>query len=232
MLEILYQDDRLVAINKPAGLLVHRSYYARDVKEFAVQELRNQLDQYVYPIHRLDRKTCGVLLFALDKEMLAEMNLVFNSREISKEYLAIVRGYTQDSETIDYHLTNDDGILQNAITHYETLYKAEIDLPYGLHKTSRYSLIRALPETGRMHQLRKHFRHIFHPILGSRPHGCNKQNKLWLENFQLEEMMLFASKLEFQHPETKEFLSIKAQPSPEFLRVCEILNIPLQEIIS
>lgn len=232
MLEILYQDDRLVAINKPAGLLVHRSYYARDVKQFAVQELRNQLDQHVYPIHRLDRKTAGVLLFALDKEMLTAMNAIFNSREVVKEYFAIVRGYTSGNELIDYPLRNDDGVKQDAKTYYETLHHAEIDLPFGQHPTSRYSLVKALPETGRMHQLRKHFRHIYHPILGSRPHGCNKQNKLWAETFELHQMMLWARKLTFIHPETQEEISISATPSAEFIRVCCILNIPLADFIS
>ncbi|WP_395091503.1 pseudouridine synthase [Vaginella massiliensis] len=232
MLEILYRDQRLIAINKPAGLLVHRSYYARDVKQFAVQELRNQIGQHVYPIHRLDRKTSGVLLFALDTEMLTEMNTLFNTREVEKEYFAIVRGYTIDRELIDYPLTNDNGVLQEAQTYYETLYRAEIDLPFGQHPTSRYSLVKALPQTGRMHQLRKHFRHIYHPIIGSRPHGCNKQNKLWAEQFDLHQMMLWARGLRFTHPETKQSVSISSSPSDEFQRVCKILNIPLANFIS
>ncbi|MDK7374535.1 MULTISPECIES: pseudouridine synthase [Weeksella] len=232
MIEILYQDSRLVAIHKPPGLLVHRSYYARDVKQFAVQELRNFLGgQHVYPIHRLDRKTAGVLLFALDKEMLSLMNEIFNSRAVTKEYWAIVRGYTEQEGVIDYPLTNDDGQRQDAKTYYQTLQHAEINLPFGKHATSRYSLVKALPETGRMHQLRKHLRHIAHPILGSRPHGCNKQNKLWLENFQLEQMMLLARSLRFTHPESQEEVCIKANPTAEFLRVCEILKINMTNFL-
>lgn len=228
MLEILYQDDYIIAINKPSGLLVHKSYYARDAKVFAIQELRNQIGgQHVYPIHRLDRKTSGVLLFALDKETLKIMNDRFATREVEKNYLAILRGWSPEKDTIDYDLTNDDGVKQNAITHYKRLQTAEIDLPYNNHPTSRYCLVEAKPETGRMHQLRKHFRHIFHPILGSRPHGCNKQNKLWLENYGLKGMMLHAYQLSFNHPITNERITLNAKVNEEFSRVGEILNLDL-----
>lgn len=226
MLEILYQDEYLVAINKPSGLLVHKSYYARDAKVFAVQELRNQLGgQHVYPIHRLDRKTSGVLLFALSKDVLKVMNEQFATRNVKKKYLAILRGWSPDSDTIDYDLTNDDGVKQNAITSYKRLQKAEIDLEYNHHPTSRYCLVEAIPETGRMHQLRKHFRHIFHPILGSRPHGCNKQNKLWLETYGLKGMMLHAHELSFNHPITNEKVTLNAKINEEFKQVGEILNL-------
>lgn len=224
MLEILYQDEYMVAINKPNGLLVHRSFYARDAKQFAVQELRNQLDgRHVYPIHRLDRKTSGVLLFALDKDTLTVMNELFSSRAVVKKYFAIVRGYAPTELTIDYALTNEDEQVQEAVTYFKTLRNAEIDLPFGGHATSRYSLVEAIPETGRMHQLRKHFKHIHHPILGSRPHGCNKQNKLWLEKFELKEMLLHAHTLEFIHPFTQELLIVKAPINTAFKRVMKLL---------
>lgn len=230
MLEILYQDDYLVAINKPSGLLVHKSFYARDAKVYAVQELRNQIGgQHVYPIHRLDRKTSGVLIFALDKDTLKLMNEYFASREVEKKYLAILRGWAPEEETIDYDLTNDDGVKQNAITYFHRLQTAEINLEYNNHPTSRYCLVEAIPETGRMHQLRKHFRHIFHPILGSRPHGCNKQNKLWLENYDLKGMMLHAHELIFNHPITKEKIVLNAKINEEFSRVGEILGLDLAQ---
>ena len=225
MLEILYQDEYIIAINKPSGLLVHKSFYARDAKIFAIQELRNQIGgQHVYPIHRLDRKTSGVLLFALDKEALKIMNDRFATREVEKKYLAILRGWSPDELTIDYDLTNDDGIKQNAITYFHRLQKAEIELEFNNHPTSRYSLVEAIPETGRMHQLRKHFKHILHPILGSRPHGCNKQNKLWLENFELKGMMLHAHQLVFNHPITNERITLNATINEEFQKVSDILD--------
>ena len=225
MLEILYQDEYIIAINKPSGLLVHKSFYARDAKIFAIQELRNQIGgQHVYPIHRLDRKTSGVLLFALDKEALKIMNDRFATREVEKKYLAILRGWSPDELTIDYDLTNDDGVKQNAITYFRRLQKAEIELEFNNHPTSRYCLVEAIPETGRMHQLRKHFKHILHPILGSRPHGCNKQNKLWLENFELKGMMLHAHQLVFNHPITNERITLNATVNEEFEKVSDILG--------
>ena len=228
MLEILYQDEYIIAINKPSGLLVHKSFYARDAKVFAIQELRNQIGgQHVYPIHRLDRKTSGVLLFALDKEALKIMNDRFATREVEKKYLAILRGWSPDELTIDYDLTNDDGVKQNAITYFHRLQKAEIELEFNNHPTSRYCLVEAIPETGRMHQLRKHFKHILHPILGSRPHGCNKQNKLWLENFELKGMMLLAHQLVFNHPITNERITLNATINEEFEKVGEILSLDL-----
>ena len=228
MLEILYQDEYIIAINKPSGLLVHKSFYARDAKIFAIQELRNQIGgQHVYPIHRLDRKTSGVLLFALDKEALKIMNDRFATREVEKKYLAILRGWSPDELTIDYDLTNDDGVKQNAITYFRRLQKAEIELEFNNHPTSRYSLVEAIPETGRMHQLRKHFKHILHPILGSRPHGCNKQNKLWLENFELKGMMLHAHQLVFNHPITNERIILNATVNEEFEKVADILGLDL-----
>ena len=232
MLEILYQDEYIIAINKPSGLLVHKSFYARDAKIFAIQELRNQIGgQHVYPIHRLDRKTSGVLLFALDKEALKIMNDRFATREVEKKYLAILRGWSPDELTIDYDLTNDDGVKQNAITYFRRLQKAEIELEFNNHPTSRYSLVEAIPETGRMHQLRKHFKHILHPILGSRPHGCNKQNKLWLENFELKGMMLHAHQLVFNHPITNEQIILNATINEEFEKVADILGLDINDYI-
>ena len=224
MLDIVFQDDDLVAINKPHGLLVHRSSIARDAEEFALQLLRDQLNQKVFPVHRLDRKTGGVLLFALSKEVEKLMQQQFYDNKVDKKYLAIVRGYTPDDEEIDYPLRKENGTLQEAFTRYKTLARAELDVALGNHPTSRYSLVEANPETGRMHQLRKHFSHIFHPIIGDRTHGCNKQNKLFKEKWELDTMLLHASQLTFDHPLTKEQIHIEAPLQDEFLRVMEMMG--------
>lgn len=224
MLEILYQDDYIIAVNKPHGLLVHQSPIARDAEEFALQILRNQLNKIVYPSHRLDRKTSGILVFALDKPTDRIMQQKFQNREVEKKYLALVRGFSPKEMTIDYALKNENEVLQDAITHFKTLEYFEINVPFGKHKTSRYSLVEAIPETGRMHQLRKHFAHIFHPIIGDRPHGCNKQNKFWLENFNMNTMLLHASELSFTHPYSDEPIIIKAEISEEFKRSLEIVT--------
>ncbi|MGX1752176.1 pseudouridine synthase [Sphingobacterium sp. NPDC055346] len=225
MLEILFEDEDFVAINKPHGLLVHKSSIAADTSEFALQLLRDQIGKKVYPAHRLDRKTAGVLLFSLNKEMDSAIQTAFSQNLIKKEYLAVLRGHTDPEGTIDYPLKKENGTIQEALTHYQTLAITEIDLPFGKFPTSRYSLVLAKPETGRMHQLRRHFAHIFHPIIGDRPHGCNKQNKLWKDTFQHDTMLLHAKSLAFSHPKTQENILIQAQIQPEFERALGILNI-------
>lgn len=223
-LEILYQDDELVAINKPNGLLVHRTKIANDATEFALQILRDQLGRPVYPCHRLDRKTSGVLLFALNESTNSLMQQQFQDGNVDKRYLAIVRGFTPNEERIDYPLKKDNGKRQEAITKYRTLDRTELELPFAGHPTSRYSLLEVEPLSGRMHQIRKHMDHIFHPIIGDRPHGCNKQNKLFKEKWNMMSMMLHASSITFLHPITHEKIKIKAQPSAEFLRTSQFLG--------
>lgn len=223
-LEIIFQDEVLVAINKPHGLLVHRSHIAADTSEFAVQILRDQIGQRVYPVHRLDRKTSGVLLFALNDEMNSRMQIHFSDGKIKKHYHAIVRGFTPDEMEIDYPLKRDDGVVQEAFTSFKTIKKVELNLPFGKHPTSRYSLVELTPTTGRMHQLRKHMAHIFHPIIGDRPHGCNKQNKFFLEQYKMNSMLLHATELSFVHPLTRKEISLHAEYQPEFQRMLKTLQ--------
>ncbi len=161
MLDILFRDEHLIAINKPHGLLVHRSSIAADADEFAIQLLRDQIGAKVNPVHRIDRKTGGVLLFAFNKDVEIAMQQQFMENKVSKKYLAIVRGHTADIEEIDYPLRKENGTLQDAFTAYTTLHRAELPVPFGVHATSRYSLIEVIPQTGRMHQIRKHMAHVF-----------------------------------------------------------------------
>ncbi|WP_207533306.1 pseudouridine synthase [Desertivirga arenae] len=224
MLEVVFQDEYLVAINKPHGLLVHRSPIARDVEEFALQLLRDQIGKWVNPVHRIDRKTGGVLLFALSKEAESLMQKQFAENKVEKKYLAIVRGFTADQEEIDYPLKKENGTLQDAFTSYITLKRAEIDIPFGKHPSSRYSLVEASPRTGRMHQLRKHFSHVFHPIIGDRTHGCNKQNKFFKETWDMTTMLLHASSQAFDHPITSERVNIKAPLHPEFVSAMKLMG--------
>ncbi len=218
-LNIIYQDEHLIAINKPHGLLVHPSGIAADADQSAMQMLRNQTGKWVYPSHRLDRKTAGVLLFALHTETNSLMQQLFMNQKVEKTYHAVVRGFTPDDGQIEYAITNDKGKLQSAVTNYKTLDRAEIALPSGKFPTSRYSLVEISPLTGRMHQIRKHFAHIFHPIIGDRPHGCNKQNKLFLEHFNLREMLLHAQSLKFMHPVSGIPLVITAQYQAPMLKI-------------
>ncbi|PWS29023.1 pseudouridylate synthase [Pedobacter yonginense] len=232
MLEIIYQDEYLVAINKPHGLLVHQSSIARDATEFALQMLRDQIGRHVSPVHRLDRKTSGILLFAFDKVSETAMHQQFMNAETEKKYLAILRGFSPDQMEIDYPLAKENGTMQEAVTCFKTLQHAEVDVPFGKHLTSRYSLVEAMPKTGRMHQLRRHFSHILHPIIGDRTHGCNKQNKFFLEQWDMTTMLLHASELSFAHPITKEKIHLKANLHTEFKRVMKIMNMEVQHNFS
>lgn len=227
MLEIIYQDDHLIAINKPHGLLVHRSKIANDAKEFALQMLRDQIGRQVSPVHRLDRKTAGVLLFAFEKEVEIAMHKQFQEALVGKKYLAILRGYAPDQLDIDYPLAKENGNMQDAFTSFTTLQRAEIDVPFGKHPTSRYSLVEATPRTGRMHQLRRHFAHIFYPIIGDRKHGCNKQNKFFKEQFEMTTMLLHASELTFKHPVTGSDIKLNANLQMEFKKVIELMNFKI-----
>ena len=235
MLEILYQDEYLVAINKPSGLLVHKSPIDRHETEFALQMVRDQIGQYVYPIHRLDKPTSGVLLFSLTSEMAQTMSLLFRSHDVEKEYIAIVRGYTQEENLIDYPLkqmldTKEQKKLgitkeaQEAQTHYECL--ATVELPYAVSRypVARYSLVKLLPKTGRKHQLRRHMKHIFHPIVGDTKHGRGEHNQLFREKFDVHRLLLHSHRVSFVHPITKQSVEIEASVDDTFYGLFKIFG--------
>jgi len=163
-------------------------------------------------------------LFAFEKEVEIIMHKQFMNAEVEKKYLAVLRGYAPDQEIIDYPLAKDNGTLQDALTSFVTLKRAELDVAFGKHLTSRYSLVEATPATGRMHQLRRHFAHIFYPIIGDRKHGCNKQNKFFKEQWEMTTMLLHASELKFNHPVTMAEIHLKAPVQQEFRRVMELMG--------
>ena len=221
MLEILYQDEVLVAVNKPAGMLVHRSWLDRHETQFVMQTLRDQIGQLVYPIHRLDRPTSGVLLFALNSEIANLLCLQFEQKQIEKQYLAVVRGYVTGHGEIDYPLkvqldkiadkfSQPDKAPQSAVTFYEGLQTVEMPYGVGRYATSRYSLVRLIPQTGRKHQLRRHMKHIFHPILGDTQYGDLHQNRALMEHTGCTRLLLHAEKLTFVHPLTQRPMTIQA----------------------
>ena len=214
-LTILYQDPHYVAIDKPAGMLVHRTRIA-EASEYAMQRLRDQLGRRVYIIHRLDRPTSGVLLFALSPEAARAMCALFESRQVAKKYLAVVRGYTDESGVIDYPLREEKHKEpQQAVTRYRRLATVELDIPVGRYPKARYSLVEAVPETGRMHQIRKHFAHIFHPLVGDTTHGEGRHNRLFRDHFAMERLLLLATELSFSHPYRGNRVTIGAPLPPD-----------------
>ncbi|WP_020395083.1 tRNA pseudouridine(65) synthase TruC [Thiolinea disciformis] len=235
LLPILYQDNWLVAINKPAGLLVHRSLIDKHETQFAVQLLRDQIGQKVYPVHRLDRPTSGVLLFALDTATARALTEQFTQGVVQKTYRALVRGFCAPEGVIDYALKEElDEIAdakadpnkpaQTAITHYRNLESFELPFASVKHPSSRYSLLALQPKTGRRHQLRRHLKHIFHPILGDTTHGDGKQNRLFREQFACERLLLHAGTLRIVHPVYRHELSISASLPKDFEAVLSAMR--------
>lgn len=229
-LNILYQDDYLVAVNKPAGMLVHRSWLDRHETQFVMQTLRDQIGQHVFPIHRLDRPTSGVLLFALNSEIAKLLCEQFEQKQIEKSYLAVVRGYIKEQGRIDYPLkiqldkiadkfAQQNKEPQEAITDYIGLKTVEMLYGVGRYNTSRYSLVRLIPHTGRKHQLRRHLKHIFHPILGDTQYGDLHQNRALAEHTGVNRLMLHAEKLSFIHPIMKETVEINASFDEQWQRL-------------
>lgn len=234
-LSIIYQDEHFVAINKPSGLLVHRSWIDRHETRFALQMTRDLVGQHVYPVHRLDKPTSGVLLFALDPDSARLVSEQFSAHSISKKYLAIVRGYAPERQTIDYPLkvqldkiadkkASKDKEAQAAITRITRL--ATCELPYAVDKypCSRYSLLVAEPETGRKHQIRRHLKHISHPIIGDAKHGKSSHNRFFASHFDSHRLLLAATELSFFHPYQNKPLTITAALSEEFSHVIRQLG--------
>lgn len=220
MLDILHHDRHSIAVNKPAGMLVHRSWLDRHETRFVMQTLRDQIGQHVYPVHRLDRPTSGILLFALSPEAARALTEQFEQKRVQKTYWAIVRGHLPEHDRIDYPLkyqpdqiaeSRTEATLQNAITDYRCLAQTELSFQSALrYPTSRYSWAELTPHTGRKHQLRRHMKHIFHPIVGDTNYGDLRQNHAVAEHLGTNRLMLHARALSFKSLENGERVQITA----------------------
>tara|TARA_R110000737_G_scaffold344611_1_gene371936 strand:+ start:1527 stop:2285 length:759 start_codon:yes stop_codon:yes gene_type:complete len=229
-LKILYQDEYLVAVDKPAGLFVHRSFMDKDEIYFALQLIRDQIGQYVYPLHRLDRPTSGVLLFALSQDVARLMGQAFSDRKIEKTYYALTRGHLLNDGVIDYPLkeklddlgdknVSRDKAAQSAQTNYQSIAVASLPVALGKFSSVRYSLIKCQPHTGRRHQIRRHLAHLRHPIIGDINYGDNKQNPFFGEHFGFKRLMLIAKQVDFIHPVTGLSMSIVAEFDQQWRQV-------------
>ncbi|MGY6555010.1 MAG: pseudouridine synthase [Wenzhouxiangella sp.] len=216
---ILYRDRWLCAIDKPCGLLVHKSSRGDD-RQFVMQMLRDQLGQKVWPVHRLDRATSGVLLFALDAETAAAVGRQIMARTVGKRYLAVARGFTEVAGRIEYPLsTGDRRADQPALTDFRRLGTLELPIPIGRYPSARYSLLSVWPQTGRTHQIRRHFKHIFHPLIGDTTYGEGRHNRLFRMEFGCHRLLLHAMELKLAHPWSEQELVLCAPLSGEFARV-------------
>lgn len=227
-LPILYRDEHLVAVHKPSGLLVHRTVLDRHETRFAVQIVRDQIGQHVHPAHRLDRGTSGVLLFALDRDIGRQLSAQFEAQRIDKTYLAVVRGHPGESGCIEHPLTRqfDDYEFRNpqaahdaqeALTHYRRL--ATVELPYRVDRypTSRYALLELKPETGRRHQIRRHLKHLAHPVIGDATYGKGRHNRLFQELFGCHRLLLACLEMRLAHPISGQPLTLQAPLADDFI---------------
>jgi len=224
-LTILHRDEQLIVIHKPAGLLMHRSPISRDTV-FVLQTLRDQIGQRVYPIHRLDRATSGVLAFALSPQMAKIVAQQFEDQLVEKEYLALVRGWVETTGRIDHPVADDEGNnqYQQAITHYRRLHTIELPCAVDRYASARYSLVSVSPQTGRRQQIRKHFKHISHHLIGDTTHGNGKHNRFFREQFDINRLMLTSRRLCLNHPITQQRLCFEAELEPEWLTLFDAFD--------
>lgn len=209
-LEIIYSDEWFTAINKPCGMLVHRTSIADDNAPIALQLLRSQLNRMVYPVHRIDRPTSGVLLFAHNPEWAHLLQIALQSENAGKIYTALVRGWVTDEIISEREVKNDKGNLKSARTRFIPIRNYELPITTDRYKTARYSLIEAFPESGRWHQIRQHLAQLRHYIINDRVHGDGKQNRIFSEQLEIREMFLHATRLHFTHPLSNDLITIEA----------------------
>ncbi len=221
MLDILYLDDYLAIVHKPAGWLVHRTPLDKGETRFVLQTLRDQIGQHVWPVHRLDKGTSGVLVFALSAEVARTLGQAFETGEgLHKTYRAMVRGWPLPEGLIDHPLKRmpDDmrsecEEVQPAQTRYATLRRGELPIAQGDFATLRWAEVQLQPLTGRRHQLRRHMKHIAHPIIGDATHGKGPLNRAVAEHLGLQRLWLHALHLDLPHPVSGQLLRV-ASPLP------------------
>lgn len=227
MLPILYQDEDVVVVNKPAGLLVHRTVLDAHETTFALQMVRDQIGADVFPVHRLDRPTSGALIFALSPRSARSLAEEFSTRRVRKKYLAVVRGIPHEAFVVDYPLKEErdavadrkariDKAAQPAVTEVRRLDTVEFPVKVDRYPTSRYAILCAVPLTGRKHQIRRHLRHVGHPVIGDVAHGSGKHNRFFEETFGVRRLLLACTAMSFRHPLRDEIVDVKAPLAPEF----------------
>jgi len=219
-LRVLYSDEVLIVFEKPAGISVHPSERAirqseKRTETDVIRILRAQTGRSVYPVHRLDRATHGVMVMAFDGKTAGLLQQQFKQGEVQKRYLLMCRGWLQDSGRIEEPLESDSEqepvVFQDAVTDFHTLFRFEIPVSSGKHSSSRFSVVQASPRTGRFHQIRRHFKKISHPLIGDSMHGDGRQNRIWREILQDKRLFLMAWTIGFRHPRTQECMKFRAR---------------------
>ncbi|MDB4997151.1 MAG: tRNA pseudouridine synthase [Myxococcaceae bacterium] len=216
-IELLFVDEHVVVANKPSGLLVHRGWDNDD--DVAMFRVRDQIGQHVHPVHRLDRGTSGALLFARTPAAAATLSKAFENGLVDKTYLALVRGNPPDDGVIDYAIPKKEGGPKvPAVTRFRCLARSTID---------RCSLVEAMPETGRLHQIRRHLRHINHPLVGDVRHGSGEINRHYRAQYNLCRLALHAQAIAFEHPVTGKRILVAAPLPDDLSNALVALGLPV-----
>ena len=228
-LAVLYHDEWLAVVNKPAGLMVHDSALARGETDFAADRLREQFGKPIFLIHRLDRATSGCLLLAFDRDTASTLGKAVMAGGIEKDYWAVCRGWPVKPQfTVDHPLDGGPGkpLKKPAQTAFEVLATCELELPSAGFATSRYALLRASPITGRFRQIRRHLKHLSHHLIGDTSHGDGRHNRQF-RMLGIHRMLLHAQRLGFVHPQSGAPLSIEAPlADTEFAKALDLFEAP------
>jgi len=209
---VLYRDDWLAVVDKPAGLMVHDSALARGETDFAADRLREQFDKPIFLIHRLDRATSGCLLLAFDRDTASTLGKAVMAGGIEKDYHAVCRGWPAEQQfTVDHPLDGGPGkpLKKPAQTAFEILATCELEMPSAGFETSRYALLRASPITGRFRQIRRHLKHLSHHLIGDTSHGDGRHNRQF-RMIGIHRMLLHAQRLGFAHPQSGAAMHVEA----------------------
>jgi tRNA pseudouridine65 synthase len=221
-LHVLHADAAIVAIDKPAGLLVHRSALDAHETRSAADLVRAELGEQVWLLHRLDKATSGVLAFARSAGLASTLGEAFMAGRVHKRYLALVRGWPADAGEIDYPLARDPELPSAgqprlpAVTRFRTLARFEWPFPDGRHATSRYALVEVEPLSGRRHQIRRHFKHLAHPLVGDTTHGKGAHNRAVAAWLGTPRLWLHATRLALPATTGSAALAIESAPGPEW----------------
>ena len=209
----IFEDEYILCVSKPNNVVVHHAKFSKNVIEekSLLQLVKDEYNLDCYPIHRLDRKTSGIILLAKKKEYVNAFQQLFTNNEISKTYFGLVRGFSPDEKVIDSPVKGrDEKVYKDAETHLKTLANITLNIPVTPYDSSRYSLVELTPKTGRTHQLRLHTRKISHPLLCDPKYGDNNHNHMFVEQFGWENLFLHAGFLTFKHPFSNKELNLSA----------------------
>jgi tRNA pseudouridine65 synthase len=222
-LDLLYLDADLIALDKPAALAVHRSRLIGNDDDYVMDRLRLQVEGPLHAVHRLDRATSGVLLVARNASAAAEIGRQLMARTVDKAYLAVVRGWPAEQGEIDYPLSGSSlrGEAKPALTRWRRLATIEVPIAQGRYAQQRYALLEVSPETGRYRQIRRHFHHVSHHLLGDTSHGRGDHNRLIRQHYGVHRLMLHAWRLRVEHPLTREPLQVEAPLDREWLKLLQ-----------